>query len=118
MANEELLEMLASEDTEHPAWDDPIICRVEVDLPAWLKQLTGDKQWEMLSESEDENCIIYMMRHKTQTNKQAEVTLYHTGYALVDVDGESIFKGTLTRDDSDFAQLSYFDAEGEEILLH
>jgi hypothetical protein len=110
----------------HPAWDEPIICRVEVDLPAWLSQLAGGNHWEVYTEAEDENCISFTLREldgrekiaKT-SSKLAEVTLYHNGYAVVDVEGQALFDGTLTNGTSDCAHLSYFHAEsGEPITLN
>jgi hypothetical protein len=115
----------------HPAWDEPIICRVEVDLPGWLAQLTDGKQWEVLSEDENESCISFSMRelNRKQANnlktaklaqeKLAEVTLYHNGYAVVDVEGTALFNGTLTSGTSECAHLSYYNAEsGEPITLN
>jgi hypothetical protein len=114
----------------HPAWDEPIICRVEVDLPGWLAQLTG-KRWEVLSEDEAETCISFSMRElnrhqsnsvktaKLANEKLAEVTLYHNGYAVVDVEGKALFDGTLTNGTSNYTHLSYFHAEsGEPITLN
>ena len=116
------------ENSTHPAWDEPIICRVEVDLPGWLKQLTGGKQWEVFGEEEAETCISFSMRERfikhsdiqnELTPKMAEVTLYHNGYAVVDVDGKALFDGTLTNGTSDCAHLSYFHADsGEPIMLN
>ena len=111
---------------EHPAWHEPIICRVEVDLPGWLTQLTGGKQWEVYGEDEAETCISFSLReqqrhdkNKVPTNTLAEVTLYHNGYAVVDVDGKALFDGTLTNGTSDCTHLSYFHAEsGEPIMLN
>lgn len=112
---------------EHPAWDEPIICRVEVDLPGWLAQLTGDRTWEIYGEDEEETCISFTMRQRQSTEhhlpkhsalKQAEVTLYHNGYAVVDVDGEALFDGSLTTGTSECAHLSYYHATGEQIILN
>lgn len=123
-------ELIELNDINHPAWDEPIICRVEVDLPGWLKQLTGGKQWEVYGEDEEETCISFALRElnsrettliegKNKEIKLAEVTLYHNGYAVVDVDGEALFDGTLTNGTSDCAHLSYFHAEsGERITLN
>ncbi len=110
----------------HPAWDEPIICRVEVDLPGWLSQLAGGNHWEVYSEAEEENCISFTLREISgrekiaKTNpKLAEVTLYHNGYAVVDVEGKALFDGSLTNGTSDCAHLSYFHAEsGEPITLN
>ena len=105
----------------HPAWDEPIICRVEVDLPGWLSQLAGGNHWEVLTEAEDETCISFALREKgkAQASKLAEVTLYHNGYAVVDVEGKALFDGSLTNGTSDCAHLSYFHAEsGEPITLN
>jgi hypothetical protein len=112
---------------EHPAWDEPIICRVEVDLPAWLAQLTGTRHWEVCAEDEEDTCISFIMRQKNDDiqkrvthnlPKQAEVTLYHNGYAVVDVDGEALFDGSLTAGTSDCAHLSYYHSTGEQIILN
>lgn len=134
---------------EHPAWDEPIICRVEVDLPGWLAQLTGKPHWEVFSEDEEETCISFTMRVQektiaraqekttelthskpqtlskpkvsatTQATKtQAEVTLYHNGYAVVDVDGQTLFDDSLTTATSKCARLSYYHANGEPIALN
>ncbi|MES2546992.1 MAG: hypothetical protein V4575_04740 [Pseudomonadota bacterium] len=121
-------ELIELNNIDHPAWDEPIICRVEVDLPGWLKQLTGGKQWEVYGEDEAETCISFALRElhvhtrekdKATASKLAEVTLYHNGYAVVDVDGTALFDGTLTNGTSDCAHLSYFHAEsGEPITLN
>lgn len=118
---------------EHPAWDKPVICRVEVDLPGWLAKLTGQPHWEVFSENEEENCISFAMRASEKPARlaaaplpsanrrkamQAEVTLYHNGYAVVDVDGKSLFDGALTAGSNDCARLTYYDMSGEPIALN
>jgi len=117
------IELLQSE-LKTSEWDEPIICRVEVDLPAWLSQLAGGCDWEVYSEEEEENCVSFAMRQGSaidskNTLKLAEVTLYHNGYAIVDVDGSFIFDGSLTSGASDCAHLTYYHAEsGEKITLN
>ncbi len=118
-------EIVELNNIDHPAWDAPIICRVEVDLPGWLAQLTGENKWEVVSEDEDETCISFAMREKAAklapklVPKLAEITLYHNGYAVVDVEGKALFDGSLTSGTSDCAHLSYFHAEsGEPITLN
>jgi hypothetical protein len=97
-------------------WDTPVICRVEVDLPGWLEQLTGRANWELLNEEEEESYMSFIMR---QGRQQAEVTLYNNGYAVVDVDGRALFDGSLTSGTSECAHLSYYHAEsGEAITLN
>lgn len=135
------LEQVELNNIEHPTWDEPIICRVEVDLPGWLAQLTGDSKWEVYGEDEDDTCISFSLRekHVTKTDikpqksstksatnltpklapKLAEVTLYHNGYAVVDVEGQALFDGSLTSGTSDCAHLSYYHADtGEPITLN
>ena len=126
----------------HPAWDEPVICRVEVDLPGWLSQLAGGNHWEVYTEAEEENCISFTLREITKHQKGekqaakfalnsgpklaskiapkiAEVTLYHNGYAVVDVEGKALFDGSLTSGTSACAHLSYYHAEsGEPITLN
>ena len=98
------------------AWVKPVVCRVEVDLPAWLAQLTGHKDWEVFNEEETDDYMTYAMRFGRQ---EAEVTLYHSGYAVVDVDGKSLFDGSLTNGQNAHAQLSYFNPEsGEPITFN
>ena len=108
----------------HPAWDEPIICRVEVDLPGWVSQLAGNHQ-EVYGEDEAENCISFTLREKSKSQltkvapKLAEVTLYHNGCAVVDVEGKALFDGSLTNGTSDCAHLSYYHADsGEPITLN
>jgi hypothetical protein len=97
-------------------WEEPVVCRVEVDLAGWLEQLTGRSDWELLDEEEEENYISFAMRQGLQ---EAEVTLYHNGYAVVDVDGKAVFDGSLTTGTSKCAHLSYYNAEsGEPITLN
>lgn len=116
---QDMAELLQAE-VHHPEWDEPIICRVEVDLPNWLSQLAGGKDWEVYSEAEEENCISFAMRERSaKTPKLAEVTLYHNGYAVVDVEGQSLFDGSLTAGTSDCAHLTYYHADsGEKIVLN
>lgn len=111
---------LGSSEVHHPEWDEPVICRVEVDLPGWLSQLAGGRDWEVYSEAEEDNCISFAMRQGSDSApKLAEVTLYHNGYAVVDVDGKSVFDGSLTSGASDCAHLTYFHANsGEKITLN
>lgn len=112
----------------HPEWDEPIVCRVEVDLPAWLSQLAGGRDWEVYAEDEEENCISFAMRQGSVANSRiahelaprlAEVTLYHNGYAVVDVEGSFLFDGSLTSGTSNCAHLTYYHADsGEKITLN
>lgn len=117
----ELNSLMELDDAIASEWNEPIICRVEVDLPGWLTQLAGGKEWEVYSEDEDETCISFAMREKAATKaaKMAEVTLYHNGYAVVDVDGQALFDGTLTSGTSECAHLSYYHADsGEPVTLN
>jgi hypothetical protein len=116
----ELADLIELDDAIFSKWNEPIVCRVEVDLPGWLTQLAGGKEWEVYSEDEDETCISFAMREKaTKTAKVAEVTLYHNGYAVVDVDGQALFDGTLTSGTSDCAHLTYYHANsGEPVTLN
>jgi hypothetical protein len=104
------------DDVQAESWLKPVVCRVEVDLPGWVAQLTGKKSWQVLSEDETEEYVTYAMR---SGKKEAEVTLYHSGYAMVDVDGQSLFDGPLTNGQSAHTHLSYFNLEdGEPITLN
>jgi hypothetical protein len=116
----QIINQTDSIDVNHPEWDEPVICRVEVDLPQWLSQLAGGREWEVYSEAEEENCISFAMRQVSKLKpKLAEVTLYHNGYAIVDVEGKSLFDGSLTAGTSDCAHLTYYHADsGEKIMLN
>lgn len=118
--NQQNTTQLLQAEFNRPEWDEPIICRVEVDLPAWLTQLAGGRDWEVYSEAEEENCISFAMRQGSKlAPKLAEVTLYHNGYAIVDVDGKSLFDGSLTSGANDCAHLTYYHADsGEKITLN
>ena len=96
--------------------NDPVVCKVEVDLTGWLSDLSGRKNWEVWSESENENYVIFFLK---QANQDAEVTLYNSGYARVDINGESVFQGDIIEENASSARLSYYNVEsGEKILLN
>ena len=95
---------------------DSVICKVEVDLASWLSDLSGRKNWEVWSESENDNYIIFFLKQESQ---EAEVVLYNNGYASVDIDGKVVFQGDITKKNSGSARLSYYSVEsGEKILLN
>ena len=95
---------------------DSVICKVEVDLAGWVCNLSGRKDWEVWSETENDNHMIYFLK---QENQDAEITLYNTGYARVDIDGIAVFQGDIMEKNASSASLSYYSAEsGEKILLN
>ncbi len=98
------------------SWDAPVVCRVEVDLSGWMEQLTGRDNWEVCDEDQDDECVSFTLRHGQH---EAEVTLFHNGYAMVDMDGATLFDGSLTTATSECAHLSYYLADsGEKVTLH
>lgn len=110
---QEVLDMLESSDIS--AFDYPIVCHAEVDLPSWLQQLTGKSGWRLSTEEAEDLCDIYSFR---RNQEEAQVVLYHTGYATVNVDECSIYDGSLTFAPG-FARLQYYNAEsGEPVLLN
>ncbi len=95
---------------------DSVVCKVEVDLTQWLTDLSGRKNWEVWSESENDNYVIFFLK---QDNQDAEVTLYNTGYARVDINDELVFQGDIIKKNARAARLSYYSIEsGEKILLN
>lgn len=97
------------------AFDYAIVCHAEVDLPSWLQQLTGKSGWRLSAEEEAELCDVYSFRREAE---EAEVVLYHTGYATVDVDDRTLYDGHLTSAPG-YARLQYYNAEsGEPVLLN
>ncbi len=101
---------------DQSAWGDLVICRVEVDLPNWLSQLAGGNNWQVYSESEYDHSISFLLR---QGEKEAEGTLFNNGYAQVDLNGKSIFDGSITSGANKCAHLSYYRADnGDPITLN
>ena len=95
---------------------EPVVCKVEVDLAGWVCNLSGRKDWEVWSETENDNHMIYFLK---QENQDAEITLYNSGYARVDIDGIAVFQGDIMEKNASSASLSYYSAEsGEKILLN
>ena len=102
--------------SDYLSLNDPVICKEEVDLTGWLTDLSGRKNWEVWSESENDNYVIFFLK---QANEDAEVTLYNSGYARVDINGEAVFQGDIIGENASSAQLSYYNVEsGEKILLN
>ena len=95
---------------------DAVVCKVELDLGKWLEQLTGGIGWEIWSESESEYYVSYHLKFKKQN---AEITLYHSGHALVLIDEKPVFDGDLIEKRNPIAKLSYYNIDdGEKISLH
>jgi hypothetical protein len=54
-----------------------------------------------------------------QGKKEAEVTLFNNGYAQVDLNGKSIFDGSITSGTNKCAHLTYYRADnGDPITLN
>ncbi len=103
------------ESTEYSAFDYPIICHAEVDLPSWLQQLTDKSGWRLSAEEGADACDVYVF---TRGSEEAEVVLYHTGYARVEVNGRMFYSGHLTSGPG-YARLQYYNADsGEPIMLN
>jgi hypothetical protein len=103
------------ESTVTSAFDFSIVCQAEVDLPSWLQELTGHAGWQLLDQDESELCEVYSYRRGSD---EAEVALYHTGYATVDVGGKTLYDGHLGFAPG-FARLQYYNAEsGEKVSVN
>ncbi len=95
--------------------DFSIVCQAEVDLPAWLRKLTGKSGWQLFFEEEGEACEAYSFR---RGEEEAEVVLFHTGHATVEVGERTLYDGSLFAD-PECARLKYFNGEsGEPILVN
>ena len=95
--------------------DFSIVCHAEVDLPAWLKQLTGKSGWRLYAEEEAEMCDAYSFR---RGDERAEVILFHTGHATVEVAERMLYDGNLLAV-QECARLHYYNAEsGEPIMMN
>ncbi len=96
-------------------FDFSVVCHAEVDLPAWLKQLTGKSGWKLCREEEAEMCDAYSFRLGSE---EAQVVLFHTGYATVEVGDSTLYDGSLLTFPG-CTQLHYYNAEsGEPILVN
>ena len=95
---------------------DPVVCKVEVDLANLLFDLSGGKRWVIESEHESESYVSFFLKHADQ---EAEVTLYNSGYASIDIDGESVFHGDILEKKGEKAKLHYYRLDnGERILVN
>ena len=95
---------------------DPVVCKVEVDLAGWLNDLSGGNGWKVDSEQESENYTSFFLK---QGKKEAEVTLYHSGFAQVDIDGQLVFHGDMLEKSCKKAKLNYYRLDsGDKILLN
>jgi hypothetical protein len=95
---------------------DPVVCKVEVDLTGWLYDLSGGNGWKVDSEQENENYTSFYLK---QGDRVAEVTLYHSGFAQVDIDGQLVFHGDMLEKTCNKAKLNYYRIDsGDKILLN
>lgn len=96
-------------------FDYAVVCHAEVDLPSWLRELTGQSGWRLTSEEEADACDLYSY---TRGGEEAQVVLYHSGYATVDVGDHTLYDGQLSFKPG-YARLQYYNAEsGEPVLLN
>ncbi len=96
-------------------FDFAVVCHAEVDLPAWLKQLTGKSGWRLCAEEEAEMCDAYSFR---RGEEEAEVVLFHTGHATVEVADRTLYDGKLLTVPN-CTRLHYYNAEsGEPITMN
>jgi len=82
-----MCEVIASSD-----FDFSIVCHAEVDMPQWLKQLTGKSGWQLCGEEAAEMCDAYSFR---RGQEEAQVVLFHTGHATVDVGEITLYDGSV-----------------------
>ena len=112
----DLLKAFKKLDNDNLLLSDATVCKLELDLGKWLEQLTGRIGWEIWSESESEHYVSYHLKFKKQN---AEITLYHSGHALVLIDEKPVFDGDLIEKRNPIAKLSYYNIDdGEKISLH
>jgi len=103
------------ESTATSEFDFSIVCHAEVDMPLWLKQLTGKSGWQLSGEEAAEMCDAYSFRRGDEV---AEVVLFHTGYATVEVGDDTLYDGSLLTIPGCVSR-QYFNADsGEPITLN
>ena len=62
---------------------------------------------------------ITSLTHLKLKKQNAEITLYHSGHALVLIDEKPVFDGDLIEKRNPIAKLSYYNIDdGEKISLH
>lgn len=99
----------------NPDLNFPIVCQAELDLPAWLNQLTGKAGWWLSTEQSFDAGEAFTLR---RGDEEAEVVLFNTGHVTVDVEDRVVYAGLLL-DAPDCTRLQYFNAEsGEPIILN
>jgi hypothetical protein len=78
--------------------------------------LSGGNGWKVDSEEENENYTSFFLN---QGEQQAEVTLYHSGFAQVDINGLLVFHGDMLEKSCKKAKLHYYRMDsGDKILLN
>ncbi len=95
---------------------DTIICKVEIDLADWLADLSGWKGWEVASNDEFENYVTFFLKNK---NHFAEITLFNSGFAQAELNGEVVFYGDLLLIRNESARMNYYALQsGEKVTMH
>lgn len=95
---------------------DPVVCKVEIDLTGWLYDLSGGNGWKLDSEQENESYTSFFLK---KGNQQAEITLYYSGFARVDIDDQLVFHGDMLKKGCKKAKLNYYRLDsGDKILLN
>ena len=107
--------MLAIEQTIMSEFDFSVVCHAEVDMPEWLSQLTGQSGWKLCGEDEAELSYVYSFRCGRE---EAQVVLFNTGYATVDVGDRTLYDGSLLTIPGCIRRQYYNSTSGAPVLLN
>ena len=71
----QLQELAGLNDSGHPEWDEPIVCRVEVDLPGWLTQLARGNEGRCIAKTKMRTvlaslCVKTLLKKQQKQQKQ------------------------------------------------
>lgn len=66
----ELASLMVADDALPSVWNEPIVCRVEVDLPGWLTQLAGVKNGKYIAKMRMRPVSALQCEKKSQLKHQ------------------------------------------------
>lgn len=96
-------------------FDFSVVCHAEVDMPEWLQKLTGKSGWKLCGEDEAETCDAYLFR---RGGEEAQIVLFHSGYATVDVGDRTLYDGILPAIPGCVRRQYYNSDSGEPVALN
>lgn len=97
--------------------NDILLCKIEVNVTAWISSYTKDLSWKLMSEFNDNVGIVYHFENKF--NHFAELIIFQRGYISLDINGQPALFENISKIKGSSIKARYFNyPSGDEITIN